>query len=141
MSRSLSPEEIESVAALRIAIRRFLAASDEVTDAQGLTPRQYDLLALLHRPSASRQTATDIATQLCLSRSATTELLTRASTAGLITRTGDSDDMRVKHLKATHEGSKRFICAAKDLRAERDQLLRLLRNAAALAATLATVVS
>ena len=141
MSRALSPDELESIAALRVAIRRFLAASDEVTHAQGLTPRQYDLLALLHRPSTSTQTATDIATELCLSRSATTELLTRASTAGLITRTGSSDDMRIKHLEATSEGSKRFIRAAKELRAERDQVLRLLRTAAALAATLASVIS
>jgi DNA-binding MarR family transcriptional regulator len=141
MPKALSAQELESVAALRVAIRRFLVASDEVTHAQGLTPRQYDLLALLHRPSIKKTTATEIATQLCLSRSATTELLTRASTAGLITRTGDSDDMRVKHLKATPEGSKRFIRAAKDLRAERDQLLRLLRTAAALAATLASVIS
>jgi DNA-binding MarR family transcriptional regulator len=141
MPERLSAEELESVADLRIAIRRFLAASDKVTHAQGLTPRQYDLLALLHRPSTRTQTATDIATQLCLSRSATTELVTRASTAGLITRTGDSDDMRIKHLKATSEGSKRFIRAAKDLRAEREQLLRLLRTAAALAATLASVIS
>jgi DNA-binding MarR family transcriptional regulator len=141
MAKALSYEELESVAALRVAIRRFLAASDEVTSAQGLTPRQYDLLALIHRPSTTNTTATEIATLLCLSRSATTELLTRASAAGLITRTGDRDDMRVKHLRATPEGSKRFMRAAKDLRAERDQILRLLRTAAALAATLAGVVS
>jgi DNA-binding MarR family transcriptional regulator len=140
MSEALTAEELETVAALRVAIRRFLAATDEVTGAHGLTPRQYDLLALLHRPAAAPITATEIAEQLCLSRSATTELLTRAATAGLITRAGDSNDMRVKHLAATREGTKRFSYAAKQLRAERNQLLGLLRTAAALAAALSTLI-
>jgi len=141
MSKALTPQELESVAALRVAIRRFLNATDEVTGAQGLTPRQYDLLALLHRPSAGTLSATDIATQLCLSRSATTELLTRAAGAGLITRLSDSQDMRVKRLAATAEGTRRFSRAAKQLRAERNQLLALLRTAAAFAAALSSVIS
>jgi DNA-binding MarR family transcriptional regulator len=141
MSSRISNEELESVAALRIAIRRFLAATDDVTEAHGLTPRQYDLLALLHRPTEeSRLTATEIAEQLCLSRSATTELISRASEAGLVIRASDHDDMRVKRLEPTAEGTARFYAAVRDLSSERHRILNLLRIAAAVAATFTTTI-
>ena len=79
-------------------------------------------------------TASSIAEELCLSRSATTELLTRAVKAGLVVRDADSEDMRIKHLSPTREGTRRFYAAVKDLRAERQRILTLLRAAAALAA-------
>ena len=133
-------EELEGVADLRVAIRRFLAATNEVTSAHGLTPAQYDLLALLHRPGQAEVTATSIADALCLSRSATTELLTRAAKAGLITREGSDDDMRIKRLSSTGEGTKRFTAAVRELRSDRIRLLKLLRTAAALAAALSTTL-
>ena len=139
MSRKVSKQELETVAALRVAMRRFLAATDDVTSAHGLTPRQYDLLALLHRPASGTElTASDVAEELCLSRSATTELLTRASKAGLITRHGDEGDMRVKHLAPTPAGTERFVAAVADLRSERIRILSLLQAAAALAGALST---
>jgi DNA-binding MarR family transcriptional regulator len=139
MADKLSDDELESVAALRVAMRRFLAATDDVTGVHDLTPRQYDLLAILHRPnSATKPTASFIADELCLSRSATTELLTRASKAGLIVRDTDSNDMRIKQLSPTREGSRRFYAAVNDLRAERNKILTLLRAAAAIAALLTT---
>ena len=132
MAKRPTTDELETVAALRVAIRAFLAATDEVTRAHGLTPRQYDLLALLHRPGRSADlTAAAIAEELSLSRSATTELLTRASQAGLLERRSGGDDMRFKPLAPTRDGSARFFAAVKDLRADRS--LALLRVAAALA--------
>src|SRR5581483_6679432 len=99
MAKSPSRDELETVAALRVAMRRLLAATDEVTRAHGLTPRQYDLLALLHLHGRGHDlTASAIADELSLSRSATTELLTRASQAGLLERRSGHDDMRVKPL-------------------------------------------
>jgi DNA-binding MarR family transcriptional regulator len=140
MPERISAEELETVAELRVSIRRFLAVSAEVTRAHGLTPAYYDLLALLHRPNGrSDLTASAIADQLSLSRSATTELLTRAANAGLITRVGDHSDMRIKHLVPTREGTARFRATVKDLRNERHRLLALLQTAAGLAATLSTV--
>ena len=139
MSRKVSKQELETVAALRVAMRRFVAATDDVTRAHGLTPRQYDLLALLHRPAREVElTASMVADELCLSRSATTELLTRASNAGLVARHGDEADMRFKHLVATPEGTKRFVAAVGDLRSERNRILSLLQAAAALAGVLST---
>ena len=134
-----NPNELETVAALRLALRRFMAASDEVTAAHQLTSRQYDLLALLHRTEpAPARTPTDIARELCLSRSATTELLSRAAAAGLVTRATDSANARTKHVTATPEGTKRFYAAVDELRGERLRLFELLKVAAGLAAALST---
>jgi DNA-binding MarR family transcriptional regulator len=137
----VTAEELETVAQLRVALRRFLAASDAVTTAHQLTPRQYDLLALLHRPHENRPvTASDVAEELSLSRSSVTELLTRAAESGLITREQGDGDMRVKYLQPTPEGSRRFLDAVDELRSERTRLLGLLRAAAVLAATLSSVL-
>jgi len=135
------PNELQTVASLRLALRRFLAATDEVTAAHGLTPRQYDLLALLHSPTSGDRshTATTIARELSLSRSATTELLTRAASAGLIVRGADPENRRIKQITPTEEGSRRFFSAVAALRDERTRLFELLRVAAGLAATLSTV--
>ena len=134
------PNELETVAALRVALRRFIAASDEVTAAHDLTSRQYDLLALLHRPvPAPAPTPTEIARELCLSKSATTELLTRAAAAGLVTRASDAANGRIKHVAPTPEGTKRFYAAVDELRGERARLFELLRVAAGLAAALSAV--
>jgi DNA-binding MarR family transcriptional regulator len=135
-----SPEELEAVAALRSALRRFAAATDEVTANHALTPRQYDLLAVLHRPGGpDAPSPTQISEELCLSRSATTELLTRAANAGLITRDVDEDNGRVKHVAPTPAGTERFLGALTELRADRARLLGLLQVAAGFAATLVTV--
>jgi DNA-binding MarR family transcriptional regulator len=134
-----SAEELETVAALRVALRRFQAAADDVTAAHGLTPRQYDLLALLHVGQAPLLSSAEIAERLCLSRSAMTELLTRAAAAGLVVRVGDSADARVKRLSPTEEGTRRFFAAVADLRTERNRLLDMLHVAAGLAAALAIV--
>lgn len=125
------------MAELRMALRRFLAATDEVTRAEGLTPRQYDLLALLHAPSP-HVSPSAIADALCLSRSATTELLSRAADAGLVHHALDAGDARFKQIVATKEGSRRFFAAVNSLRAERTRLLELLAAAAGIAASLST---
>jgi DNA-binding MarR family transcriptional regulator len=138
--RTPNPNELETVAALRLALRRFAAASDQVTAAHDLTSRQYDLLALLHRPEPGRRlTPTEIAQELCLSRSATTELVTRAAAAGLVTRVTDAANARTKHVAPTSEGTSRFYAAVDELRGERARLFELLSIAAGLAATLSTV--
>lgn len=140
MPKNPSAQELETVAQLRIALRRFLFATDQVTERHGLTSRQYDLLSLLHDPEQDHLTASAIAEQLSLSPSATTELVTRASKAGLLERKLDPNDTRIKYVLATKEGRKRFFAAVHDLRSERTKILGLLRAAAALATLLSTAL-
>ena len=129
-----SAGELETVAELRIALRGFLAATDEATAVNGLTPRQYDLLALLHSPRAREPlTPTAIASLLVLSRSATTELLGRAVAAGLVLRANPADDARAKHVTPTVAGTRQFFATVVGLRRERRRLLTLLETAMGLA--------
>lgn len=132
-----SADELATVAALRIALRRFLTATDEATTVNGLSPRQYDLLALLHSPRTEQPlTPTAISRLLSLSRSATTELLGRAVAAGLVTRANPVEDGRTKHVAATPAGTRQFLKTVVALRAERGRLLALLETATVLAGDL-----
>ncbi len=140
MPKNPSAQELETVAQLRVALRRFLFATNQVTQRHGLTSRQYDLLSLLHDPEQDHLTASAIAEQLSLSPSATTELVTRASKAGLLERQLDPKDTRMKYVIPTREGRRRFFAAVHDLRSERTKILDLLRAAAALAALLSATL-
>ena len=128
--KALATHELETVAQLRLALRRFQAATDEVTRAHGLTSRQYDLLAVLHAPSRRGALASEIADDLGISRNAMTELVSRAAKAGLVRRSIDQADGRRKPLLPTRTGTRRYRAAVDDLRPDRDQLLGLLRRAA-----------
>ncbi len=133
MAKKTPPQadvSLETVADLRVALRRFEAATERLAAANQLTARQYDLLALLHAPSRSGSLASAIADQLSISRNAMTELVSRAAAAGLVDRGDDAADARRKPLKPTAEGTRRFTAAVKALTPERDHLLELLRNAA-----------
>jgi DNA-binding MarR family transcriptional regulator len=123
-------EELQSVVELRLALRRFLTASEDQVAAFGLTARQYDLLAVLHQPARPPVTPGSVADQLELSKSAATELLTRAVTAGLVRREINPANARSKLVTATPEGTKRFYGAVVALRSERERLFAPLRVAA-----------
>jgi DNA-binding MarR family transcriptional regulator len=125
------PHELDAVVHLRLALRRFQATSDEVTARHRLTPRQYDLLAVLHGGDESRRTPTLIAHDLQLGRNTLTELVTRAEDAGLVRRARHSHDRRSKRIVATAEGTRRYLGAVAELRPERTRLLGFLREAAA----------
>jgi DNA-binding MarR family transcriptional regulator len=128
--RLLTVDDLERVAELRIALRRFETATDRVTSRHGLTPRQYDLLAILHAPSRTGVVASAIADELSLSRNAMTELVSRAVQAGLVCRKEDARDARRKPLAPTARGGRRYKAAARELRLARGQLLDALRRAA-----------
>jgi DNA-binding MarR family transcriptional regulator len=124
-----SANELKTVAALRVALRRFQAATDEITQRHGLSPRWYDLLAVLHEPGNSGQKLTTIGEQLQLRANTITGLITRTEEAGLVTRTRDELDRRVVYAAPTREGTKRYVAALIELRPERTRLLGLLREA------------
>jgi DNA-binding MarR family transcriptional regulator len=123
--------ELTAVAELRAALRRFHAATNEITRRHGLTSQRYDLLAVLHGDPERPRTATALAELLQLSRNATTELVSRAEKSGLVARASDPADARVKRIAPTAEGSRRFLAVVAELRPERRRLLELLEEIAA----------
>ena len=128
--RPLTAEDLERIAELRLALRRFQAATDRITASHRLTPRQYDLLAVLHAPSRKGAVASAVADELSISRNAMTELVSRAVQAGLVYRQEDSNDARRKPLAPTANGRRRYHAAAAELRSERDQLRAALQQEA-----------
>lgn len=126
----MTRDDLEKVAELRLALRRFQAATDRVTARHGLTSRQYDLLAVLHAPSRAGAVASAIADELSISRNAMTGLVSRAEDAGLVVRQPDRNDARRKPLSPTADGSRCYRAVASELHAERNQLLKALRRAA-----------
>ena len=123
--RTPSREELRAVANLRIALRRFLAATDTITGRHGLTARHYDLLAILHA-SPDGCTPTELARSLQLTRNATTELITRAENRGLVQRAQTDPDRRRKTVRPTTVGTELFYAALSDLTPERQRLLAIL---------------
>lgn len=129
--------ELDAVLRLRVALRRFQAATDVVTRRHALTPRQYDLLAMLHGRDPEGRTPGRLAVDLRLGRNTLTELITRAADAGLVARTPHATDARSKRIVPTEEGSRRYLEAVAELRPERARLLELLQEAASHAQELA----
>jgi DNA-binding MarR family transcriptional regulator len=130
--------EYDGVAALRVALRRFLHESDRITRAHGLTPQRYDLLALIQGSTSTSPSIKELAELLSLAPHSVTELVDRAEDAGLVRRVEDNRDRRVARIALTREGKARFDAALIALRPERRLLLGLLRHVYAQAESLQT---
>jgi DNA-binding MarR family transcriptional regulator len=123
--RAVSPAseiELERAAAFRSALRRFLARTDEVASAAGLTSQRYDLLLAIKTGPGETTTMTELSSRLSLRQTAVTELVKRAEEAGLIERSTSSADGRVSVLRLTAEGELRLMRAFVGLGEERRQL-------------------
>ncbi len=116
--------ELESVAAFRTQLRRFLRRTDVVTSQAGLTTQRYDLLLMLK--SADREgrgvRLTDLCELLQLQQTAVTELVKRSEQAGLIDRRPSAEDGRSTLLRLTAEGERRLRQVVDVLREERQTL-------------------
>lgn len=119
----VSEVELHRAAAYRSALRRFLARTDEVAGAAGLTSQRYDLLLAIKAAPGETTTMTDLAHGLSLRQTAVTELVKRAEEAGLIQRSTSVVDGRVSVLALTGEGEERLMRAFVALRDERRQLV------------------
>jgi DNA-binding MarR family transcriptional regulator len=118
----VSPAELERAAEFRSALRRFLARTDEVTAAAGLTAQRYDLLLAIKATPDETSTVTQLSRALSLRQPAVTELVKRAEEAGLVQRSPSAADGRVSVLALTPEAERRLLEAFVALRGERLQL-------------------
>jgi DNA-binding MarR family transcriptional regulator len=116
--------EVIHVAAFRAALRAFLRTSEQIAQANGLTPRRHVLLLMIKgAPDGSESaTITELAQRLQLAQSTVTELVRRAEETGLIEREQSQRDARVAHLRLTEEGERRLMLSFTELAKERDQL-------------------
>lgn len=124
---SAAKSELQRAAAFRSALRRFLARTDEVAGAAGLTSQRYDLLLAIKSGDNETSTVSELSERLFLRQPAVTELVKRAEEAGLIRRSESVRDGRVSVLALTAEGEGRLMKAFNGLREERLQLAEEMR--------------
>jgi DNA-binding MarR family transcriptional regulator len=127
-SVSVETADAVRVAAFRAALRRFLRASEEIAQANGLTPRRHLLLLMIKgAPDGSeRTTITELAERLQLAQSTVTELVRRAEQSGLVERERSAEDGRIAHLRLTKEGEHRLARVFRSHDAEREKLREIL---------------
>lgn len=101
---ALDPEKYHGLAGMRIALRRFVAASEVISREAGITQQQYQaMLAIKTRPYEA-MTMKELAEQLLLSHQATVQLVDRLAKCGLAKRYPSEEDRRSVLLKLTRAG-------------------------------------
>ena len=97
----LETAAVVEVASFRAALRSFLADSDRVARASGLTPQRHLLLLMIKgAPDGSERAPSPSSSIASNSRKTTvTELVQRAEKLGLIERERSESDARVAHLR------------------------------------------
>jgi DNA-binding MarR family transcriptional regulator len=125
---TIDTAEAIHVAAFRAELRAFLRTSEEIAQANGLTPRRHLLLLMIKgAPDGSESaTITELAERLQLAQSTVTELVKRAIEADLLVRERSVSDMRIGHLRLSKEGERRLARVFKSHEAERERLHEML---------------
>lgn len=120
--------EYADAAALREALRLFQRRSNEVTAANGLTSRTYQLLLMIKtaRGGNERVGLAELEERLQLGKSTVTELVLRSEKHGLVSRELDRNRSRGISIRLTARGERRLSKAVEELGDERRSLIELL---------------
>ena len=111
------PERYAGLAGFRAALRQFLAASETISRAGGVTAQQYQaLLAIGCGPDP--MTMKDLAEHLLLPQNAATQMVDRLQKIGLVDRTPSPTDGRSVVLTLTEAGAMRLADLAEQHLAE-----------------------
>lgn len=101
----MSLEQYRQIAEFRYRIRQFLHFSEEVARANGIEPRQHQLLlAIKGLPEGTRPTITALSERLCLRHHSTVELVDRLVSHAAIVRLHSAEDSREILLELTPHG-------------------------------------
>ena len=101
---ALDAEWYDALAGFRSSLRRFLAASETISKAAGVTQQQYQaMLAIAAWPDGA-MSVKDLAEELLLTHHAAVQLMDRLAKAGLARRAPSSLDRRSVELTLTERG-------------------------------------
>jgi DNA-binding MarR family transcriptional regulator len=98
-------EDYRSLAEWRYALRRFLAASEEITRSAGVSPTQYQLLLFIRGAPGDALTIAELAERLQIRHQSAVGLVDRCETAGLVRRRRDEANRRRVFVAMTPRGS------------------------------------
>lgn len=126
--RDVAVADAIRVAAFRSALRAFLRTSEQIAQANGLTPRRHLLLLMIKGASDGSERATigELVERLQLAQTSVTELVQRAVDVGLVVRERSPTDARVALLRLSEEGERRLASVFRSHDAEREKVLELL---------------
>ena len=91
------------LSAFRYALRRFLAASEDISRAGGVTAQQYQVLLAI-KAAEDQLTIRALADQLLLTHHAAVQMIDRLANARLAERTPSPSDRRAVLLRLTDKG-------------------------------------
>jgi DNA-binding MarR family transcriptional regulator len=116
-----------AAAALREALRTFQRRSEQITRANGLTERTYQLLLMIKtgRETSGRASLRELEERLQLGKSTVIELVLRAEERRLVRRELDRRRRREISVRLTREGERRLARAFAELGDERARLVEL----------------
>jgi DNA-binding MarR family transcriptional regulator len=128
-----TPADYAEAAALREALRGFQRTSDEVTAAQGMTSRMYQLLLMIKTGEKGNAQAglTELEDRLKLGKSTITELVLRSEKRGLVQRELEPDSRGAISIRLTPVGERKLAATLAGLGDERRRLLDVLSKLAA----------
>jgi DNA-binding MarR family transcriptional regulator len=101
---SLDAHRLEGLAGFRLALRRFLNVSEQISRAAGVTPQQYQAMLAIKTGSDRPMSVKDLAEQLLLKHHAAVQLVDRLAKAGLALRQRSAEDRRSVLVKLTPRG-------------------------------------
>ena len=91
----LDLERFKGLSGFRHALRRFLAASEAISRAAGVTQQQYQVMLAIKATDRGEITMKDLAESLLLTPHAAVQLVDRLTKAGFAERRQSQEDRRV----------------------------------------------
>lgn len=101
---TLDAERFKGLAGFRHGMRRFLAASEKISRAAGVTTQQYQALLAIKAADGSRLVIKDLAEELLITPHAAVQLMDRLEKAGLAERLPSERDRRFVFVALTAAG-------------------------------------
>jgi len=91
---TLDRDHYEGLAGFRFALRRFLAASEAISQRAGVTQQQYQAMLAIRTWPSPAMTMKDLSEQLLLTHHAAVQQVNRLAKAGLVERSPSRTDRR-----------------------------------------------
>ncbi|WP_250453181.1 MarR family winged helix-turn-helix transcriptional regulator [Caballeronia sp. ATUFL_M2_KS44] len=108
-----SKKDLEAMSNFRYQLRKFLRYSEEVTQAAGITPLQYQMLLHVRgMPGKSWATVGELAERLQAAPNGTAALVSRCEAAGLVVRKSGEADRRQVEVHLTQKGEQCLLTLA-----------------------------
>jgi DNA-binding MarR family transcriptional regulator len=128
VSKPPTVQEFARAAELREALRRFQRTSDDLSAAEGLTTRTYQLLLMIKtgRDGPGRASLRELEERLQLGKSTITELVLRTEGRGLVRRDLDRDRPGAISVRLTPAGERKLSRVTAELGDERRRLIDIL---------------